>query len=92
MATELARHGVIYTTYFKLDEITDATGAIRIEKAPHYTDVVLQETDIVMVAKSERVNGKKVYLAECISSKRPDIIKSGDMIPSENNIPQLWKE
>ena len=88
-AIEVARKGVIYTTYFKLDEITIADGSTKTEKMPHYSDVVLKETDIVIFTKGERVDGKKVFVIECDSSKRPDIIKSGEYRNITDKVPDL---
>lgn len=72
--------GVVYTTYFKLKEMKDSDGSMVAEKKPHYADIVEEETDIILFAKSVRVQGKKVYLMECDSSKRPDIIESGAIV------------
>jgi len=84
MMLETSNAGIIYTTYFKLKEMKDTDGVMVAEKKPHYADIVEEETDVVLLAHSVRVQDKKVYLMECDSSKRPDIIKSGDRVDVTN--------
>jgi len=90
-ALEIANQGVVYTTYFRLQEITDSKGEMRTEKIPNYTDIIMEETDIVIYTTSSRLGSKRVYLAECDSSKRPDLITSGKVYDITGNTFQLGK-
>jgi len=88
-ALRCSKKGVIYTCYFLINEITGIDGSVRTEKIPHYSDVILQETDIVLFAKSDRIEGKKMFFLECDSSKRPEIVKTGNILPVTNAVPKL---
>lgn len=80
MAQEIANKGVIYTMYFYLNEIRLSDGSINTEKVPSYSSVVMMETDIVLFTSSTRVKGKRHFLIECDSSKRPGLIETGMLL------------
>ena len=92
LAFEIATKGVIYTTYFRLQEITDSKGEVRTEKLPNYTDIIMEETDIVVMANSTKVGNKRIYLAECDSSKRLDLLQSGKIYDVTGNKFAFGKE
>lgn len=79
-ALNAAKKGLVYTTYFLLDEeIKDGTVTNR-KKVPKFADIVLEEVDIVIKVYSETIQGKKKFFREIISSKDDGMFKTGTVL------------
>jgi hypothetical protein len=77
MAMAVSRKGMVYTTYPKIRTLMNDDGMEVRDKVPNWIDIVLEETDFVIRAESQKVKGKQVFLAFCESSKNDKMMVTG---------------
>jgi hypothetical protein len=82
MCFEIARKGVVYTTYTSTKELIEEGSVVLRKDVPRYLDTIMWETDIVLFI--EKVFDSKTkncrFWLRCDSSKFPNIIKTGAYI------------
>jgi len=81
-ALNLAKRGVIYTTYVEKDEVVIKGEVVTRKDTPAWIDVLIYETDYVIYTYHDET--KKTYHVRVVSSKNDKKIKSGTDIDVTN--------
>lgn len=68
-AVDIAKKGVIYCTFSTKNEVIVEGTLLTKTDVPRWMDVIMYETDIVVHAKQVRLNDKKYYLGDVVTSK-----------------------
>ena len=81
LCLNIAKKGVIYTTYSQYDEIIEEGSVVTKDKIPKYIDAVMWETDIVLFIQSkfDRNSNKFFVTLRCDTSKFDNLIKTGSI-------------
>jgi hypothetical protein len=74
-ALNLAKRGVIYTTYVEKDEVIIKGEVVTRKDTPAWIDVLIYETDYVLYTSHDE--SKKTYHVRVVSSKNDKRVKSG---------------
>jgi len=74
-ALNLAKRGVIYTTYVEKDEVVIRGEVVTRKDTPAWIDVLIYETDYVLYTYHDET--RKTYHVRVVSSKNDKRIKSG---------------
>jgi hypothetical protein len=69
LAARTAKYGVMYTTYSEKNEIVDAGTVISKTDVPKYTDIVMQETDVVLQATKALGKDRDLFYIRVESTK-----------------------
>lgn len=77
MALDIAKRGIIYTTYTDYDEIVYEGELITKKQVPKWIDVLIFETDYVLKTESHD-NGKK-FIVKVVTSKNDKVLKTGSV-------------
>ena len=74
-ALNLAKRGIIYTTYVEKDEVIIKGEVVTRKDTPAWIDVLIYETDYVLYTSYDE--SKKTYHVRVVSSKNDKRVKSG---------------
>jgi hypothetical protein len=81
-ALNIAKRGIIYTTYVEKDEVVIRGEVVTRKDAPAWIDVLIYETDYVLYTYFDEA--KKTYHVRVVSSKNDKKIKSGSELDVTN--------
>jgi len=76
-ALEVAKRGIIYTTYCTYDEIIVQGDVVNKKKVPKWIDVLVTETDFVLMTQVDDMNDR--FLVKVVSSKDDSFMKTGKL-------------
>jgi len=79
-ATEASKKGIIYTTYTDKDEIVEDGELVSKKTVPKWTDVVMEQTDIVLHVYSKQEDDTRKFYVDVITSKNDKKVKTGKTI------------
>jgi len=83
-ALNLAKRGIIYTTYIEKDEVIIKGEVVTRKDTPAWIDVLIYETDYVLYTYYDE--SKKTYHVRVVSSKNDRRIKSGTELDVTNKL------
>jgi hypothetical protein len=83
-ALNIARRGIIYTTYVEKDEVIIKGEIVTRKDTPAWIDVLIYETDYVLYTYYDE--SKKTYHVRVVSSKNDKRIRSGTEIDVTNKL------
>jgi hypothetical protein len=83
-ALNIARRGIIYTTYVEKDEVIIKGEVVTRKDTPAWIDVLIYETDYVLYTYYDE--SKKTYHVRVVSSKNDKRIRSGTEIDVTNKL------
>ena len=86
-ALNLARCGVIYTTYTEVSETIVSGEVVSRKEVPAWIDILIYETDFVLKVDRDESSGN--FLVKVVTSKDDSLIPSGKTYIVTNK--QFWE-